>query len=122
MACFSFLSGLAAGYLFMISTTSVSEGVKIAWTTVAALYSLVSLLLIIGVWKLVNALVYIYMSMLLVAIAVYTQILMWLWNNLAAAVFASVVISFIFLGLALNVTKTITEKRRGLNRDIEGGE
>ncbi|KAH8256691.1 hypothetical protein KR038_009545 [Drosophila bunnanda] len=117
MACFSCLSGLFAAYLFKTLKKNVSEAVTIVWTTAAGIYSLVSLLLIIGVWKLVKALVYLYMCMLIVSIAVYTEILKWLWKSLAAAVFAAVVISFIFLGLALNMAKSISEKRRRINRD-----
>ncbi|XP_020800649.1 uncharacterized protein LOC110177992 [Drosophila serrata] len=117
MACLSFMSGLLAAYLFMTIKKKVSETVMIVWATLAGIYSLVSLLLIIGVWKLVKALVYLYMCMLIVSIAVYTEILTWLWKSLAAAVFAAVVISFIFLGLALNISKSISEKRRQMARD-----
>ncbi|KAH8253946.1 hypothetical protein KR032_007829 [Drosophila birchii] len=119
MACFSFLSGLLAVYLFLTIKKHVSEVVMIVWATAAGLYSLVSLLLIIGVWKLVKSLVYLYIGMIIVSIAVYTEILMWLWKSLAAAVFAAVVISFIFLGMALNITKIISEKKRLNQRDSE---
>ncbi|XP_037716607.1 uncharacterized protein LOC119551358 [Drosophila subpulchrella] len=112
MACISFVSGVTAGYLFMTSLAGVSQAVKIVWTTGSAAYALVSLLLIIGVWKVIRWLVYPYMCMLLMAIAVYTMILQSLFKNLPAAVFTSVAISFIFLGIALHTTKTMEENRR----------
>ncbi|KAH8290386.1 hypothetical protein KR054_002513 [Drosophila jambulina] len=118
MGCLSFLAGLLAAYLFMTVKKKVSQAVTIVWATAAGIYSLVSLLLVFGVWKLVKALVYLYMCMLIVSIAVYTEIFVWLWSSLPAAVFASVVITFLFMGLALNITKTITEKKRALNRDL----
>nr|NP_001246270.1 uncharacterized protein Dmel_CG43190 [Drosophila melanogaster]AFH08024.1 uncharacterized protein Dmel_CG43190 [Drosophila melanogaster] len=114
MACVSCISGVAAGYLFMTSLSGVSEAVKIVWTTGSALYALSSLLLIIAVWKFIKWLAYPYMCMLLMAIAVYTMILQWLLKNLPAAVFSSVAISFIFLGVALNMTKSLEELRTSL--------
>nr|XP_016930539.1 uncharacterized protein LOC108010206 [Drosophila suzukii] len=112
MACISFVSGVTAGYLFMTSLAGVSQAVKIVWTTGSAAYAMVSLLLIIGVWKVIRWLVYPYMCMLLMAIAVYTMILQSLFKNLPAAVFTSVAISFIFLGISLHTTKTMEENRR----------
>ncbi|XP_016957999.1 uncharacterized protein LOC108029996 [Drosophila biarmipes] len=111
MACISFVSAVTAGYLFMTSLAGVSQAVKIVWTTGSAAYALVSLLLIIGVWKVIRWLVYPYMCMLLMAIAVYTMILQVLFKNLPAAVFTSVAISFLFLGIALHTTKTMEENR-----------
>ncbi|XP_070069136.1 uncharacterized protein [Drosophila takahashii] len=111
MACISFVSGVVAGYLFMTSMAGVSQAVKIVWTTGSATYALASLLLIIGVWK-IKWLVYPYMCMLLMAIAVYTMILQWLFKNLPAAVFTSVAISFVFLGISLHTTKTIEQNNR----------
>ncbi|KAI8039664.1 uncharacterized protein LOC128254061 isoform X2 [Drosophila gunungcola] len=107
MACLSILSGVIAGYLFMTSMSGVSLAVRVVWTTGSAIYALASVLLIIGVWKLIRWLVYPYMCLLLMAIAVYTMILQWLFHNLPAAVFASVAISFIFLGVALHLTKSL---------------
>jgi len=132
MACISFVSGVTAGYLFMTSLVGVSQAVKIVWTTGSAAYAMVSLLLIIAVWKVflllptqcrilnqvlftlkvIRWLVYPYMCMLLMAIAVYTMILQSLFKNLPAAVFTSVAISFIFLGISLHTTKTMEENRR----------
>ncbi|XP_016930539.3 uncharacterized protein [Drosophila suzukii] len=112
MACISFVSGVTAGYLFMTSLAGVSQAVKIVWTTGSAAYAMVSLLLIIAVWKVIRWLVYPYMCMLLMAIAVYTMILQSLFKNLPAAVFTSVAISFIFLGISLHTTKTMEENRR----------
>ncbi|XP_043642821.1 uncharacterized protein LOC122612959 [Drosophila teissieri] len=111
MAFVSCVSGVVAGYLFMTSLSGVSEAVKIVWTTGSALYAFSSLLLIIAVWKLIKWLAYPYMCMLLMAIAVYTMILQWLLKNLAAAVFSSVAISFIFLGVTLNMTKNLDDLR-----------
>ncbi|KAH8345564.1 hypothetical protein KR084_009402 [Drosophila pseudotakahashii] len=113
MGCISFVSGVVAGYLFMTSMAGVSQAVKIVWTTGSATYALASLLLIIGVWKQIKWLVYPYMCLLLMAIAVYTMILQWLFKNLPAAVFTSVAISFVFLGISLHTTKTIEQ----INRD-----
>ncbi|XP_017069495.1 uncharacterized protein LOC108106766 [Drosophila eugracilis] len=112
MACISFMSGLFAGYLFMTTSSGVSEAVKIVWTTGSAFYAFVSLLLIIGVWKLIKWLIYPYMCLLLMAIAVYTIILQWLFKNLPVAVLVSVAISFIFLGVALHMTKSLEQIRR----------
>ncbi|XP_016985871.1 uncharacterized protein LOC108049257 [Drosophila rhopaloa] len=112
MACISVVSGVVAGYLFMTSMAGVSQAVKIVWTTGSAIYALASVLLIIGVWKLIKWLIYPYMFLLIMAIAVYTMILQWLFKNLPAAVFASVAISFIFLGVALHMTKSLDQIRR----------
>lgn len=57
------------------------------------------------------------MCLLLVAIAVYTEILFTLLKNLPASVFLAVAISFIFLGLALNITKIIGERQRQAARE-----
>ncbi|XP_017049333.1 uncharacterized protein LOC108093664 [Drosophila ficusphila] len=112
IACISFVSGVIAGYFFITSLSEVSETVKIVWTTGSGLYALGSLLVIIGVWKRTKWLLYPYMLMLPMAIAVYTIILQWLIRSLGASVFAAVAISFIFLGGTLYMAKTLGQSRR----------
>ncbi|KAH8280491.1 hypothetical protein KR018_008593 [Drosophila ironensis] len=112
MSIVSIGSGLYACYLFLTSVKGVSQLVKIVWATSAVFYTLCSVLLIIALLKEIRWLVYPYMCMLLIAIPVYTMIFDAIIERLAFALFAGVVISFVFLGIAMHIAKSPENQRR----------